>query len=446
MSNTTITQPDLLFAEAQAVLAGGVSASMRLHPYLGRPLYVDRGEGPYLSGIDGKRYIDFNMSNGAALLGHDHPAVKQAVLHGLERGIITAAETPFHERLAARMVEIIPAAERVRFSSVGSEVTLVALRIARAATGRTKYLKFDGHFHGLSEMFLYRREDPLADESPVVPSSGGVPAAHAAAVVMVPWNEPAAFEAALERHRGELACVICEPVFYNAGCIPPAPGFLELLRRRTAEEGIVLIFDEVLSGFRMALGGAQGWSGVTPDLCTLAKALANGMPLAVVAGREDLMALLAPTGPVVHSGTYSGHLLSVLAALATLEELRQPGVYDRLNRRADAFYRDLQAIFDRHGLPVLVQGLGARFGLYFGRREPVATYADAMAHDHELNRRFVLGCLERGVYFHAFTRQGAPGHAGFSLAHTDEDFATTLEVAEAVVGEMAREGRDGAGG
>ena len=192
MSNTTITQPDHLFAEAQAVLAGGVSASMRLHPYLGRPLYVDRGEGPYLYGIDGKRYIDFNMSNGAALLGHDHPAVKRAVLHGVERGIITAAETPFHERLAARMVEIIPAAERVRFSSVGSEVTLVALRIARHATGRTKYLKFDGHFHGLTEPWLYRRADPLDETSAVVPSSGGVPGSGADDVVMV----------ALERRRG----------------------------------------------------------------------------------------------------------------------------------------------------------------------------------------------------------------------------------------------------
>src|SRR5215208_705624 len=157
MSKTTLTQPDHLFVEAQAVLAGGVSASMRLHPYLGRPLYVDRGEGPYLYGVDGKRYIDFNMSNGAALLGHDHPVVKRAVLQGVEAGIITAAETPYHEQLAATLVDIIPAAERVRFSSVGSEVTLVAIRIARQATGRTKFLKFDGHFHGLSETFLFRR-------------------------------------------------------------------------------------------------------------------------------------------------------------------------------------------------------------------------------------------------------------------------------------------------
>ncbi|HEX5501199.1 MAG TPA: aminotransferase class III-fold pyridoxal phosphate-dependent enzyme, partial [Thermomicrobiales bacterium] len=211
-----------------------------------------------------------------------------------------------------------------------------------------------------------------------------------------------------------------------------------LLRRRTTELGAILIFDEVLSGFRMALGGAQEYYGVTPDLCTLAKALANGMPLSVVAGRADLMALLAPTGPVAHSGTYSGHLLSVLAALATLDVLRAPGVYDRIAAESAAFYRDLQATFDRRGVPARVQGLGTRFGLYFGRREPVATLADAATNDHEVSRRFVLGCLARGVYFHAYTRAGAPGHAGFSLAHTPADFAETLDAVDAVTADLAR--------
>jgi glutamate-1-semialdehyde 2,1-aminomutase len=420
------------FADAQAVLAGGVSASMRLHPYLGRPLYVQRGEGPYLYGLDGARYIDFNMSNGAALLGHDHPAVKQAVLHGVELGIICAAETPYHERLAATLIEIIPAAERVRFSSVGSEVTLVALRIARNATGRTKYLKFDGHFHGLTEPWLYRRDDPLRDESTVVPSSGGVPASGAVDVVMVPWNDVDAFERAIARHGDELAAVFCEGIHFNAGCIPPEPGFLELIRARCREHGIVFVMDEVLSGFRTHLGGVQAQYGVTPDLTTHAKALANGLPLSSVSGREDLMLQLAPTGPVAHSGTYSGHLLSVLAALATLEELSQPGLYDRINATGAAFYRDLQAIFDRAGVPARVQGMGARFGIYFGITEPVTTWSDALGHDHELNRRFAAGCVERGIYFHAYTRQGPPGHAGFSLAHSDEDFAETLTVVEEV--------------
>jgi glutamate-1-semialdehyde 2,1-aminomutase len=425
-----------LYERAQGVLASGVSASMRLNPYLGRPLYVSRGEGPYLYDLEGKRFIDFNMSNGAALLGHDHPAVKRAVNHGVELGIIAAAETPYHEELAATLVEIIPAAERVRFSSVGSEVTVVALRIARQATGRTKYLKFDGHFHGLTEPWLVKRADPADEMSPVVPSSGGVPVRTGDDVVMVPWNDAGAFERALARHGDELAAVFCEPIHYNAGCIPPEPGFLELLRERTRQRGIVLVFDEVLSGFRTHLGGVQAESGVTPDLTTHAKALANGLPLASVSGRADLMQTLAPTGPVVHSGTYSGHLLSVLAAIATIAELRQPHVYDRINATGDAFYRNLQAIFDRHGLPARVQGKGARFGLYFGIRKPVRTWADALGHDHELHRRFVAGCAERGVYFHGYTRQGPPGHAGFSLAHTAADFAETLNVAEEVVAEI----------
>ncbi|HEX2281629.1 MAG TPA: aminotransferase class III-fold pyridoxal phosphate-dependent enzyme, partial [Thermomicrobiales bacterium] len=239
-------------------------------------------------------------------------------------------------------------------------------------------------------------------------------------------------------HGADIAAVICEPVHYNAGCIPPASGFLELLRSRTEAAGIVLIFDEVLSGFRSELGGVQELSGVTPDLSTFAKALANGMPLSALVGRASLMEQLAPHGPVAHSGTYSGHLLSVLAAIATLEELRKPGVYDGLNEQSQTFYRDLQEVFDRHALPVVVQGLGARFGLYFGRRDPVGTYRDATGHDHEMNRQFTIGCLERGVYFHAYTASGAPGHAGFSLAHGRQDFALTLEAVNDVAAEMAR--------
>jgi glutamate-1-semialdehyde 2,1-aminomutase len=424
------------FISAQGVMASGVSASMRLHPYLDRPLYVERGEGAYLYDLDGKRFIDFNMSNGAALLGHDHPAIKAAVLAGVEAGIITAAETPYHEQLASTICEIIPAAERVRFSTVGSEVTLVALRIARAATGRTKYLKFDGHFHGLTEPWLYRRADPTGDSGEIVPNSGGVPESGADDVVMIPFNDPAAFEQAIARHGDRLAAVICEPIHYNAGCIPPAPGFLELLRERTRERGIVLIFDEVLSGFRTALGGAQAQYGVTPDLTTHAKALANGMPLSSVSGRTDLMELLAPNGDVAHSGTYSGFLPSVLAAIETLRLLGLPGVFDRINATGERFYDDLQAIFDRHDLPVRVQGMGARFGLYFGIRTPVRTWSDALGHDHALHRRFVRGCVDRGVYFHAYNRQGAPGHAGFSLAHSAEDFAYTLDVVDTVCAEL----------
>ncbi len=423
---------------ARGVLAGGVSASMRYHPYLGQPFYLSRGSGAYVYDLDGRRYIDFNESNGATILGHGHPKVVAAIQQGLDAGIIAAAETPFHQQLATMISEIVPAAERVRFSSTGSEVTLVAIRLARNATGRTKILKFTGHFHGLTEPFLFKPSDDPEMDSDVVPSSGGVPDAYGADVVIVPWNDAAAFDRALDRNAGQIAAVICEPVFYNAGCIPPEPGFLQHLRQRTSDHGIVLIFDEVLSGFRMALGGAQNYYGVTPDLTTFAKAIANGMPLSVVAGRSDLMEQLAPTGPVAHSGTYSGHLLSVLAAIATLDELRKPGMYASLLTRSERFYTALQELFDRRGLPVRVQGLGARFGLYFGRTESVRTYTDALGHDHDMNARFVVGCLERGVYLHAYGRTGAPGHSGFSFAHTDEDFAEALTCISDVIDDLAR--------
>lgn len=437
MTATTTVAADQLFEQAQTVLAAGVSAGMRVNPYLGKPLFIERGEGAYLYDIDGRRLIDFNMSNGAALLGHDHPAVKQGVQHGVELGIICAAETPFHEQLAARMVEIIPAAERVRFSSVGTEATVVALRIARAATGRSKYLKFDGHFHGLAEQWLFKRADPFDQSSPIVPSSDGVPGHLASDIVMVPWNDADAFERAMNEHGDELAAVICEPIHYNAGCIPPAPGFLALLRERTNDHGVVLIFDEVLSGFRTSAGGVSATYGVTPDLTTHAKALANGLPLSSISGRADLMAELVPTGAAVHSGTYSGHLLSVLAALATLEILTAPGAYDEINARADRFYGQMQDVFDRNGIPVTVQGKGARFGIYFGRTEPVTTWTDAFHHDHAMNRAFVQQCWERGVTFHGYTKAGPPGHAGFSLAHTDADLDESLNVFETVAANLA---------
>jgi len=430
---TTESTADRVFAEAQGVMPGGVSASMRLHPYLDKPLYTERGEGAYLYDLSGKRFIDFNMSNGAALLGHDHPRVKRAVLAGVEAGIITAAETPYHQQLADTLTEVIPAAEKVRFSTVGSEVTMVALRIARAATGRSKYLKFDGHFHGLTEQWLYRRADPIGSDPTIVPNSGGVPVDGGDDVVMIPFNNVAAFEAAMAEHGDQLAAVICEPIHYNAGCIVPDAGYLELLRELTTKHGVILIFDEVLSGFRSSVGGVSADFGITPDLTTHAKALANGLPLSSVSGRTDLMDLLAPTGTVAHSGTYSGFLPSILAAIETLDELRQPGVYDRINATADSFYADLQGIFDRKQLPIVVQGRGARFGIYAGRREPVKTWSDALGHDHALHKQIVTGLADRGVYFHAYNRQGAPGHAGFSTAHTAEDFAYTLNAFEDVV-------------
>lgn len=419
-----------LWEEACSVLASGVSAGLRWHPFLGRPLYMARAEGPYVYDVDGRRYIDLNMSNGAVLLGHRHPAVVRAVREALETGMLTAFETEAHLRLATALCRVVPCAERVRFAVSGTEANVVALRLARHVTGRRKLLTFSGHFHGLAEPFLFRSAG-AAEPYSSIPASGGVPESYGEDTVIVPWNDADAVDRALARFRGELAAVICEPVHYNAGCIPPRPGFLQFLRQRTRDEGIVLIFDEVLSGFRMALGGAQSYYGVTPDLCTLAKAVANGLPLAVIAGRADYMDQLAPGGPVAQSGTYSGHYVSVVAALATLTELEAQGVYETVNQRAAWFYDALQAIFDRAAIPARVQGLGARFGIYFGRRDPAETWEGALTNDTELQQRFVRACLERGVYFHAYP--GTPGHAGFSLAHDQRTLEQVLTAVEDAV-------------
>lgn len=435
----SVNAAEELFADSLAVFPGGVGATARMHPYLGRPFYVSRGEGGALFDLEGDRYVDFNMSNGAALLGHGHPDVEDAIIAGLRAGIVAGTETPQHAELARRLIEIIPCAEKVRFASTGSEATMHALRLARHATGRDIILKFEGHYHGLHESVLFKAANPTAPDGPSIPSSAGVPAGWGVDVLVAPFNDVAVVDALLTRHGARIAAVILEPVHFNAGCILPDPGFLEFLRTRTSDLGIVLIFDEVLSGFRMALGGVQEYSGVTPDLCTLAKAVANGMPLSVIAGRADLMEGFTPLGPVAHSGTYSGHLLSVLAGIATLDVLGAAGVYDELLETSEVFYRDLQRVFDRHDLPVVVQGLGARFGLHFGRREPVRTYAEALGNDHTMSRRFIVGCIERGVYFHGYSDKGAPGHAGFSLAHTREDFDLTLEVADSVCREMRGE-------
>jgi glutamate-1-semialdehyde 2,1-aminomutase len=423
------------FAAARAVLAGGVSGSARVNPALDQPLIAARGAGAQLYDVDGRAYLDFHMGFGSTLLGHGHPAVAAAVRHALELGIIAGSETVYQARLAQRLVDLVPAAELVRFANSGSEATLAAIRLARAHTGRWKVLKFAGHFHGLHEHILYSAHPPRHE--PVqgtlfapIPESAGMPPALADLVVVAQWNDQASVERAFAAHGPDLAAVICEPINYNSGCIPPRPGFLDFLRDVTRRHGALLIFDEVLSGFRTGTACAQGYYGVTPDLCTLAKAVANGVPLAVLAGSRDLMGTLAPDGPAAHSGTYSGHLFGVLAALASLDELTRAAVYDGpagIFAVAERLYAGLREVFARRGVRCRVQGLGARFGLYFGvdPDEEVWEYNQVAAHDSGQLKRFVRLCVERGLYFHSY--DVALGHHGFSTAHTPADVDWALD-------------------
>lgn len=438
---TKPTKSDALYYLATRHLVAGVSASARVNAALGRPLYLSHGDGCRLYDVDGREYIDYNLSHGAMFLGHNHPGVRKAIEQALAMGAYCAYETEHHGRLAQLLCQLIPSAEQVRFANSGSEATMVAIRLARAATGRHKILKFEGHFHGLHDYVVWNAHGaPRTSLStyPYVPpevESAGVPPQIADLVVVVPWNDPVALKMAIEQHGHELAAIICEPVNYNSGCILPRPGFLELLREQADECGAILVFDEVLSSFRMAAGGAQEYYGVTPDLTTLAKAVANGLPLAVIAGKSEVMRHLSPLGPAAHSGTYSGHLFAVLAAIASLDEIRTPGFYDRIHAVADRLYGGLASLFEAHGVPARVQGLGARFGIFFGVTHEVWDYQAAASIDGELGHRFIRACTERGVYFHNYGRL-ALGHHGFSAAHSLADVDESLNRIESALHDM----------
>lgn len=439
--STTGNKTEDLFHFAQQVLVGGVSGSARLNAALGRPLYLTHGDGCRLTDVDGRTYIDYNLSHGATFLGYNHPGIRKAIQQALDMGVICAYETEYHSRLAALICKTIPCAEQVRFANSGTESTLAALRLARAVTGRQKLLKFEGHFHGLHDYVVWNAHGVPRDQFPTYPyvphevDSAGIPPQIAEYVIVIPWNDPQAFRQAMKEHGHELAAVICEPVNYNSGCILPQPGMLELLREECTQRGALLIFDEVLSSFRMAVGGAQEYYRVTPDLCTLAKAVANGLPLAVIAGKRAYMKGFSPEGPAAHSGTYSGHLFAVLAGLASLADITAPGFYDRIFANATTLYDGLTQLFARYHVPARVQGLGARFGIYFGVTHEVTNYQDAARIDGEMGYRFIRACCERGVYFHNYGRL-ALGHHGFSAAHTPADIDETLNRVESALKAM----------
>lgn len=425
-----------LFAEAQHYLVGGVCSSARMHPALGRPFYVSRGDGSKLYDLEGREYIDLCTSYGAALLGHNHPAVNAALLQGIKMGTICAYETPDHARLAKKVCEMVPCLELVRFTGSGTETTMHAIRAAREFTGKSVIVKFEGHFHGYHDALQFNwwplvEQVPAGQPRPPVRESGGMPPGLEEHLLVLPFNDFAALEV-LEQRKDDLAAVILEPINYNSGCICPAPGYLEALRQITVEHGIVLIFDEILSGFRTGPDCAQGYYGVTPDLCTLGKCLGGGVPLSAFGGRRDIMECVTPLGRATHSGTYNGHLLAILAGLAALEAYSQPDFYPHLEALADRLYPGLQEVFDEAGVPARVQGLGARFYIYFGLDEEVTTYAQACRRDRELERRFWSAAIRQGVYFHAGL------HYGFSAAHTLEDIERVLEACAAAAREVRK--------
>ncbi|NLE45356.1 MAG: aspartate aminotransferase family protein [Chloroflexi bacterium] len=431
-----------LFAQANQVLIGGAGASGRYYPLLGHPVYVARGEGARFWDVDGREYLDLFTGSGANFLGHAHPAIGQAIRDALEIGIICNGETEHHVRLAQMIAEAVPCAEKVRLQNSGTEATMGAIRIARAYTGRRKILKFEGHFHGMHDLIWFNCGAELGDvrtDGTVAPiaDSAGTPADLGDLLAVVPFNDTDAFDRAINAHSSDLAAVIMEPISYNQGCVPADPAFLQHVRDVCSRMDIVLIFDEVLSGFRMCRGGAQEHYGITPDLCTLAKALGGGVPISAVCGRTDIMSVLSPLGPAIMSGTYTGHLTAVLGAIACQTELAKPGFYEHINALADHLYNGITYLLDALGVLGTVQGIGARFGLYLGVEGPVTNYREAMVCDRAMEAAFLMGCVRRGLYLHDYNHR-TPMHHGFSAVHSLADIDEALGIME----DALREARD----
>ena len=438
---------DRLFERAKKVMVGGVSAGGRYNPSFGKPLFLTHVDGCHMYDVDGNDWIDYHSCSGATLLGFNHPAIREALGKAIEQGFFINFETEHHCELAETISSMVPSAEKVRFANSGTEATLAALRAARGYSGKKRIIKFEGHFHGMHEFVFYNWHNRLGKmaenrEIAKVWDSGGMVDETDNLITIIPFNDEEVLAQTIQRHKDDLAAVICEPVMYNAGCIEPKPGYLEFLRKITRDNGIVLIFDEVLSGFRMHPGGAQAYYGVTPDLTTLGKVVGCGMTIAALVGRTDFMNVLNPTGKVVMSGTYTGSLLSVMGAVAALKEVNKPGVFENLNKLSNYFYDSLNGLMKRHSVRGLVQGLCSRFGIYFGLEHKTDDYrVAAQAFDVEASQSFLRKVLKKQLYFHDFGRGITPMHAGITTAHSFEIINESLQRIEDVFKEMKQEKR-----
>lgn len=419
------------FQRACEFLAGGVSSSTRVNQALGHAMEFDHGEGCRIWDLDGREYIDLCCSHGATLLGHGDPWVQAAVEEQLARGAMCSYESELHAQLAEQLCKVVPCLGRVRFTGSGTEATMHCIRLARAFTGRSKLLRFEGNFHGYHDQVMFAAET-LGELNPALsPISSGVTPGLEEQLIQVPYNRPDLLQQAFDEHAADLAAVICEPVFYNAGCVLPTDEFMGAMRRLTRDHGVVLIFDEVLSAFRMAAGGAQEYLGVTPDLCTIGKSVGGGYPLSIFGGRHDIMQRLMPEGDCQHSGTYNGHPVPVAAAMAAVRAYQEPDFYEHIQEIGERLFSGLNALFQRHGIPGRVQGLGARFGIYFGIDSEVRDYADAQKHDKSMMLRFIAAAIEQGVYFHDYG--GVACHHGFCAAMTTDDVDEALKRLDAAV-------------
>ncbi len=439
-----------LYERAQASFLYGTCAAGRYHAGLGMPLYLKRADGPYLYDVEGGEWIDFNTSAGAAFFGYNNPRIRDAVERSLQMGFFMNYESEYHYQLADQICQIVPSAQKVRFSNTGTEVTMGAVRLARAYTGREKVVHFEGHFHGMNELVFYNHGTlgDMDSHGEVTPKadSAGFPASYAEPMIVVEFNRIDALEHVAKKYRGQIATVIMEAVSYNCGCMPAYKEYLRQVRELCTRENIVLIFDEVLTGFRPGIGGAQEYYGVTPDLTTIAKALGGGFPIAALVGKREVMEALNPGGPTVMSGTYTGSLMPVLVAMECIAMMREAGFYQRLNSLSQRLYDGMNSLHRRYKVPGHVHGLGNRFATYFGIENEEDDYHFRKIVEHfngELYNRFVAKVLEKKLYFHLSGWAGKgislPTHCGTTSAHTEKEIDAALDRMEGVFKELGND-------
>lgn len=413
-----MSRSEALFQQAQTVIPGGVNSPVRAFRAVGgTPLFFERAQGAYLFDADQRRYIDYVQSWGPMILGHAHPEVLAAVIERAKSGLSFGAPTGLETSLAEKVCELVPGMDMVRFVNSGTEATMSAIRLARGFTGRDKIVKFEGCYHGHSDSLLVKAGSGALTMG--VPSSPGVPAALADHTLTLTYNDPEGVRQLFAEMGDQIACIIVEPVAGNMNCVPPVAGFLECLREVCDQSGALLIMDEVMTGFRVGLTGAQGHYGVTGDLITLGKVIGGGMPVGAFGGRRDVMEKIAPLGPVYQAGTLSGNPVAMAAGLKNLELISKPDFYAPLMARTTRLVEGLQTAADAAGIPFTTNHVGTMFGFFFTEAQQVTNFSQVMACDNDRFNRFYHGMLAEGVYL-----APASYEAGFmSAAHTDADLS-----------------------
>lgn len=422
-----------LFEQACRHIPGGVNSPVRAFKGLERaPVFIERAQGAYLFDVEGKRYIDYVGSWGPMITGHADPDVLASVRERLDAGLSFGTPTAIETTMADLICDIIPSIEMVRMVNSGTEATMSAIRLARGYTGRDKIVKFEGNYHGHSDSLLVKAGSGALTHGE--PSSPGVPASLAEHTITLPYNDSEAVRESFAEIGDQVACIIVEPVAGNMNCIPPVPGFLETLRTVCDQYGSVLIFDEVMTGFRVALGGAQAHYAITPDLTCLGKIVGGGMPVGAFGGKREIMSRISPLGPVYQAGTLSGNPLAMAAGITLLNKVREPGFHAALAERVERLCNGLSERARAAGIELVTQQAGGMFGLFFTGQSRVENFVQATACDAAMFRRFFSAMLDHGVYL-------APSayEAGFmSSAHTSQDIDATLDAAETVFAELAK--------